>query len=77
MLRAPLLHFLLLGGLLYALQSIGSDVPETQVVEVRRSAIAERLEAYTQQMGRAPSDVEARSIEKQVVDEALWLQQAR
>jgi len=76
LLRAPLLHFLLLGGLIYALQSIGSDVPETQVVEVRRSAIAERLQAYAQQMGRAPSDVEARSIEKQVVDEALWLQQA-
>ncbi|MEM9174700.1 MAG: peptidylprolyl isomerase [Myxococcota bacterium] len=76
MLRAPLLHFLLLGGLLYAFQSIGSDAEEIPVVEVQRSAIEERLEVYRNQMGRPPSPAEARSIEKQVVDEALWLQQA-
>lgn len=77
MLRAPLLHFLLLGGLFYAFQSIGaSREPEIPVVEVQRSAIEERIDVYRQQMGRAPSPEEARSIEKQVVDEALWLQQA-
>ncbi|MCR9093847.1 MAG: peptidylprolyl isomerase [bacterium] len=76
MLRAPLLHFLLLGGLFYAFQSIGSDVPEIPIVEVQRSAIEERIDVYRQQMGRAPSAEEARSIERQVVDEALWLQQA-
>ena len=76
MLRAPLLHFLLLGGLFYAFQSIGRDTPEIPVVEVQRSAIEERVDVYRQQMGRAPSSEEARSIERQVVDEALWLQQA-
>ncbi len=76
MLRAPLLHFLLLGGLFYAFQSIGSDTAEVPVVEVQRSAIEERIDVYRQQMGRAPSPEEAQSIERQVVDEALWLQQA-
>lgn len=76
MLRAPLLHFLLIGGLLYAFQSGASRTAETPVVEVQRSAIEERTEAYRQQMGRPPDAREAAAIEKQVVDDALWLDQA-
>lgn len=77
MLRAPLLHFLLLGGLFYAFQSIGApEEAEIPLVEVSRSAIEERIAVYRQQMGRAPTPEEAQSIQKQVVDEALWLQQA-
>ena len=76
MFRSPLLHFVLIGGLLFAGQSIWSRVPETPVVEVPRAEIAEAIETYALQMGRAPSQDEARAIERQVVDNALWLEQA-
>lgn len=76
MLRSPLLHFLLLGTLLFVGQSVYFRVPETPVVVVQRSQINERLDAYRQQMGRPPNEKEAAAIERQVVDNALWLEQA-
>lgn len=76
MFRSPLLHFLVLGALLFIGQSVYSRVPEAPVVVIQRSEIAERLDAYRQQMGRVPSESEADAIERQVVDNALWLEQA-
>lgn len=76
MLRSPILHFLLAGILLFVLQGAWSSAPEEPRIEVRRSEIEERVAAYRRQMGRAPSDVETRSIENQVIENALWLQQA-
>ena len=76
MLRSPLLHFLLLGGLLFALQGAWSSVPETPRIEVRRSEIDERLEAYQRQMGRPATAEEAGAIENQVIENAIWLEQA-
>jgi hypothetical protein len=76
LLRSPLLHFLLIGGLLFALQAARRPEPAQTIVEVRRSEIEERLAAYRQQMGRPPSETEAAAIERQVVDNALWLEQA-
>ena len=76
MIRSPLLHFLLAGALIFALQSVWSSAPEESRIEVRRSEIDERIEAYRRQMGRAPNDAEARSIENQVIENALWLEQA-
>ena len=63
-------------GLLFALQAAWSSVPETPQIEVRRSEIAERVEAYRRQMGRDATDEEARAIENQVVENAIWLEQA-
>jgi hypothetical protein len=77
LLRSPLLHFLLLGSLLFVLQAAWSSVPETPVVEVRRSAIEESLQAYRTQMGRPPSEGEAAALENQAIENALWLEQAR
>lgn len=76
MLRSPFLHFLLIGALLFAVQSIRSPRVDVPVIEVRRSEVLERLDAYRQQMGRPPTDSEARAIENQVIENALWLEQA-
>jgi hypothetical protein len=77
LLRSPLVHFLLIGALLYALQSSRSSISEPIVVEVLRSEIMERLAAYQSQIGHQPNAVEAKAIENQVIDNALWLEQAR
>ncbi len=76
MLRSPLLHFLLLGSLIFMLQAAWSSVPETPIVEVQRSAIEESLAAYRTQMGRAPNENEAAAIENQAIENAIWLEQA-
>jgi hypothetical protein len=75
--RSPLVHFLLIGALLYALQSTQSLVSEPIVVEVLRSEILGRIVAYQSQTGREASSVEARSIENQIIEDALWIEQAR
>jgi hypothetical protein len=67
---------MLAGALLFALQSAWSSVPEETRIEVSRSEIEERLEAYRRQMGRPPSEVEARAIEDQAIENAIWLDQA-
>jgi hypothetical protein len=76
-LRSPLLHFLALGALLFAIRTAASRVPEVPVVEVRRSDIEGQIEAYRQQLGRPLSVSESAAIERQVVENAIWLQQAR
>ncbi|MCA9501799.1 MAG: peptidyl-prolyl cis-trans isomerase [Spirochaetaceae bacterium] len=76
MLRSPLLHFLIAGALLFALQSAWSRVPETPVVEVRQSDVDEQLELFRLQLGRPPTPEEARAVARQVEDEAIWLAQA-
>jgi hypothetical protein len=75
--RSPLVHFLLIGALLYALQNTRSWVSEPIVVEVLRSEISERIVAYQSQIGREASAAEARSIENQIIEDALWIEQAR
>ncbi|MBK7947640.1 MAG: peptidyl-prolyl cis-trans isomerase [Deltaproteobacteria bacterium] len=76
MLRAPLLHFLALGALLFFLQTGFGREPERRSIEVSRSEVAERIEAFALQVGRAASPDEARALEDQVVEDALWLDQA-
>jgi len=76
LLRSPLIHFLLAGALLFVIEAAWSRAPETPVVVVKQSEIGERVAAFELQMGRAASPEEARSIESQVVDDALWLEQA-
>ena len=77
MIRSPLVHFLLIGALLYGLQSTWSARSEPIVVEVLRSEIMDRVTAYQSQIGREPSATEAEAIASQVIDNALWFEQAR
>jgi hypothetical protein len=76
LLRAPLLHFLILGGLLFALQTGFGHAPETRAVEIQRSEVAERVEAFALQVGRAPEAEEIRALEAQTIEDAVWLDQA-
>lgn len=76
MLRAPLFHFLILGGLLFALQSGFGRAPERRAVEILRSEVAERIEAFALQVGRAPEAEERRALEDQTIEDAVWLDQA-
>ncbi len=77
MLRSPLVHFLLVGALLFGLESTWASHSEPTVVEVLRSEIDDRIAAYQNQVRREPSAVEVRAIENQIVANALWLEQAR
>lgn len=77
MLRAPLFHFLALGGLLFALQSaVGRESDEARIVEVSRSEVAERIEAFALQVGRTAGPDEVAALERQAIEDAVWLDQA-
>ncbi len=76
MLRAPLLHFLVLGGLLFALQTGFGGPTAMRAVEVMQTDVDERVEAFALQVGRPPSAEEARALEDQAIDDAVWLDQA-
>lgn len=77
MLRSPLLHFLILGGLLFALESLSARAPTSHVVEIRTSDLRAEIERFEAQIGRLPDDQERAAIEDQIVAEALWLEEAR
>jgi hypothetical protein len=76
LLRAPLLHFLVLGGLLFALQTGFGATTRTRAVEVMQTDVDERIEAFALQVGRPPSADEVRILEDQAIDDAVWLDQA-
>lgn len=76
LLRSPLLHFLAAGILLIAIQSAWSRTPSRPVVEVSASEIDSRVDAYARQMGRDATAEETQAIESQVVEDAIWLDQA-
>jgi hypothetical protein len=77
LLRSPLLHFLILGGLLFALESLSARAPTRPVVEIRTSDLRAAIERFEARIGRAPDDQERAAIEDQIVAEALWLEEAR
>lgn len=76
MLRAPLFHFLALGALLFALQTGFAGESELRTVDVARSDVEERIEAFALQVGRPADAEEARALEGQAIEDALWLDQA-
>ena len=76
MLRAPLLHFLLLGALLFALQTGFAAEPGMRSIAVPRSEVDERIEAFALQVGRPADAEESRALEGQAIEDALWLDQA-
>jgi hypothetical protein len=74
-LRHPLLHFLLLGGLLFGVQSVWPDA-ERQIIRVGADDL-ERLRAdWQRDTARAPSDAELRASVERHVDEELLLREA-
>ena len=76
MIRAPLLHFLLLGGLLFGLETASSRDREIPVVEIRLSELRSQIEAFRSQMGRLPDEQERAALERQVIERAIWLEEA-
>ncbi|MBW2499040.1 MAG: peptidyl-prolyl cis-trans isomerase [Deltaproteobacteria bacterium] len=77
MLRSPLIHFLLIGGLLFGLRATSSRMPETPAVFLSRAEIEEQIAAYARQMRRPANEREAAAIERRMIDEAIWLEEAR
>ncbi len=77
MLRSPLLHFLILGGLLFAFESLSARVSTRPVVEIRKSDLRAEVERFEARIGRPPDEPERAALAEQVVAEALWLEEAR
>jgi len=77
LLRTPLLHFLILGGLLFALESLSARVSAKPVVEIRARDVRAEIERFEARIGRAPDAQERAALVDQVVAEALWLEEAR
>lgn len=80
MLRSPLVRFLILGALLFGVDRLAlrpGEAPSPPVVQVLRSEIDARVAAYRRQVRRPLEAAEAQAIERQTVDDALWLEQAR
>jgi hypothetical protein len=76
LLRSPLIHFLALGGLLFALQTAVGRESDVRIVEVSRSEVAERIEAFALQVGRPAGPEEVEALERQAIEDAVWLDQA-
>lgn len=76
MLRSPLIHFLFAGIALFALRVVWDTAPETSLVEVRRSEIDGAIADFERRIGRSVNDGELRAIEDQLIENALWLEQA-
>lgn len=66
----------MLGALLFALQTGFDAAEEVRTIDVARSDVAERLEAFALQVGRPPDAEETRALETQAIEDALWLDQA-
>lgn len=79
MIRKPLLHFLLLGALLFAgRQWLTITIPDAQLTTIRISAAdLDRLRReWRRETGRAPSTAELQASTQRFVDEALLLREA-
>lgn len=74
--REPLLHFILLGGLLFAVQRWRADAPDPNTVVVDAAQRARLAERFATQRGRAPSDEELRKVTERWVDEELLVREA-
>lgn len=78
--REPLVHFLIAGGLLYALLTWGGEPvdPSSRVIDVDREVQAELALRFERTMGRAPTDAELDAqIERFVRDEVLYREALR
>ena len=85
LLRSPLLHFLLLGGLIFALvlwrshrdlESITAMDPASLAITIDSEKINELRTSYQRQMGRAPSARELDTMVSAEVDEEILYRDA-
>jgi hypothetical protein len=76
LLRSPLAHFLFLGIALFALRAVWNSAPEASAIEIRRSEIDASIVDFERGVGRAASEDEVQAIRRQIVENALWLEQA-
>ena len=77
LLRSPLLHFLVLGTLVYVLQGASETPTEAdavdRVIAIDPARMAELRTTFTEQMGRGPNEIEvARMIDAEVEEEILF-----
>lgn len=59
--REPLLHFLLIGAVLFAIFEIGNEEPPPDRIVISRGEVASLAARWQAQRGRPPSDAELRS----------------
>ena len=76
LLRAPLLHFLLIGGALYAANAALQPPPPGPVVRVTAGKLAELEEQFLRQTGRPPNEREREWLIASRVDDELLLEEA-
>jgi hypothetical protein len=76
MVRAPLLHFLLLGGALFALRQVWLPPAEPLAVAITAADIRDLRLGWTQQSGREPSPGELDALIESAIDDALLLEEA-
>lgn len=81
LLRSPLLHFLLLGAVLFAVQAkrsnddLASDAADQAAhrITIEADRLAEIRSTFAQQMGRRPEEAEvARMVEAEAIEEILY-----
>ena len=75
-LRAPLLHFLLLGGVMFFARQLWLEPAPSLVVEISAADVADLEDAWSRQVGRPPSAREREGILQGEVDERLLLEEA-
>ncbi|MDP6978556.1 MAG: peptidylprolyl isomerase [Myxococcota bacterium] len=76
MIRSPLLHFVVLGALLYGFNTAGRGT-EPDVLDVSHEDMAALVDDWTRNTGRPPSDAERERLIQQFIDDELLLQVAR
>ncbi len=74
--RAPLLHFALIGGLLFLAESSGREPTPKRVIHISASEISNIRSEWRLQTGRSPTQRELALLIEGRVDDALLLQQA-
>ncbi len=74
--RSPLLHFVLLGTLIYGFNTAGRGAA-LDVLDVSHEDMAALVDDWTRNTGRPPNDVERERLIQQFIDDELLLQVAR
>ncbi len=74
--RAPLLHFIAIGGLIYLASSVNRVVPPV-VLEVDSEEIARLTTQWQRSTGRVPNQLELDRLIEQFIDDELLIEMAR
>ena len=76
-LAQPLVHFVAIGGLLFALDRLAQDEQAEPAITITPERIAELREDWLARAGRLPSAAELEALVEREVDEELLLREAR